>query len=119
MASRVQAFINCASQKASFFVSKTVYCGKVAGELTKTVYFKEGLQPPNISDFEMVYWRLLKQFKNAAAHPQQTLASVKSLGKNDLVKYGAVGVQMLGLYSLGEAIGRRHLVGYTNYSSHH
>ncbi|AGO11750.1 AaceriADL025Wp [[Ashbya] aceris (nom. inval.)] len=119
MASRVQSFINCATQKASLFVSKTVYCGKVAGELTKTVYFKEGLQPPNISDFEMVYFRLLKQFKNAAAHPQQTFASVKSLGKNDWVKYGSYGIQLVGLYSLGEAIGRRHLVGYANYSTHH
>ncbi|AET41632.1 F1F0 ATP synthase subunit g Ecym_8359 [Eremothecium cymbalariae DBVPG len=117
MSSKVQLFINSATQRASLFYSKTLYFGKVASELTKTVYFKEGLQPPNLSDFELVYWRLYKQFLHASARPKESLALVRGVTKNDWIRYGSYGVQFLGLYSLGEVIGRRNVIGYKNYSA--
>ncbi|AMD22591.1 HHL179Cp [Eremothecium sinecaudum] len=117
MASKIQSLMNLAVQRASSLVSKTVYYGKVGAELSKTVYFKEGLQPPNFSDFEMVYWRLYKQFLQASTKPKESIAAIKGLGKQEWIKYGSYGVQFLGLYSIGEVIGRRHIVGYKNYST--
>lgn len=119
MLSRLQSFATCFTQRVQCAVSKTVYCGKVTAELSKQVYTKEGLQPPNFSDFEMVYTRLYRQALSYAEKPQQALGLLKNIEKDQAVKIGAFGIQLLGLYSLGEVIGRRKIVGYRNYSAHH
>lgn len=119
MLSRVQSLVSTLAQKTQLVASKTIYYGKVTAELSKQVYTKEGLQPPNFSDFEMVYTRLYRQALHYADKPQQVVSMLKNIEKDQAVKIGAFGIQLLGLYSLGEIIGRRKIVGYQNYSAHH
>ncbi|CAH01830.1 F1F0 ATP synthase subunit g [Kluyveromyces lactis] len=119
MISRVQSLVSSLTHKTQSLLTKTVYYGKVTAELSKQVYTKEGLQPPNFSDFEMVYTRLYRQALGYADKPQQVVNLLKNIEKDQAVKIGAFGVQLLGLYSLGEIIGRRKVVGYRNYSTHH
>ncbi|KAG0676116.1 ATP synthase subunit G atp20 [Kluyveromyces marxianus] len=117
MLSRLQTYATSLTQKTQLLLSKTVYYGKVTAELSKQVYTKEGLQPSNFSDFEMVYTRLYRQAVHYAERPQQAIEALKNIEKDKAIQIGAVGVQMLGLYSLGEIIGRRKVVGYRNYST--
>lgn len=103
-------------------VEKTVYCGKVTGELSKQIYKSEKLQPPSLDEFKLVYKSLYTNSLRYVKTPEQAFNCLKAAGKNDLLKYGAIGIQLLGFYSVGEVIGRRKLVGYNNYTvkgAHH
>lgn len=119
MLGRIQSFGAGIAAKAQNYATKTLYYSKVVGELSKQVYLKEGLQPPAVSDFKTVYTNLYKQALGLALKPKQSLSIFKNVQKDDVVKYGAYGIQLAGLYSLGEVIGRRKVVGYTNYAPHH
>ncbi|SCV04089.1 LAMI_0H13322g1_1 [Lachancea mirantina] len=119
MLARLQSLSTSVVSQAKLVSSKTIYYSKVVGELSKQVYLKENLQPPSVNDFQTVYTKLYKRALGFATKPKSSLEFLKTLGKNDLVKYGSYGVQLAGLYSLGEIIGRRKVVGYTNYAAHH
>lgn len=120
MLGRIQSFATGLVSKTTALATKTVYYGKVGAELSKQVYLKEGLQPPSVSDFQKVYSQLYKNVLHFSVKPKEVVGLLKNVGKNDIVKYGAFFVQIVGFYSVGEIIGRRHLVGYKNYQpSHH
>ncbi|CAM9017539.1 hypothetical protein WICANDRAFT_28580 [Wickerhamomyces anomalus NRRL Y-366-8] len=109
-------------EKVTNTVNKSIYWSKVTGELAKQVYLKEKLSPPSIADFQSVYQKLYKQALELSTKPKEVLTFAKGLNKNDLLNYGAIGVQIVGLFSLGEIIGRRQLVGYPRFGpapSHH
>lgn len=109
-------------EKVTNTVNKTIYWSKVTGELAKQVYLKEKLTPPSIADFQTVYQNLYKQALELTTKPQQVLAFAKGLNKNSLLNYGAIFIQIVGLFSLGEVIGRRQIVGYPQFGpapSHH
>ncbi|SCU89363.1 LAFA_0E17502g1_1 [Lachancea sp. 'fantastica'] len=119
MLARIQNAANGVVSKAQAYATKSIYYSKVVGELSKQVYLKEKLQPPSVGEFQSVYTSLYKQAVSMALKPKQSLSLFKNVQKDDLIKYGAYGVQLAGLYSLGEVIGRRKVVGYTNYAAHH
>lgn len=119
MLSKVQCITACATKTVTNIAHQVIYYGKVGAELSKHVYIKEGLQPPNWSDFRLVYTKLYKQALSLSTRPNDFCTVLKNLQKNDVIKYGSYGIQFLGLYSLGEIIGRRKVVGYNNYSVHH
>ncbi|GMM53966.1 F1F0 ATP synthase subunit G [Maudiozyma humilis] len=96
-------------------VEKTVYTGKVTSELAKQIYKSEKLQPPSLNEFKAVYKNLYASSLRYIQTPQQAVNCFKATSKNDFLKYGAFGVQLLGFYSVGEVIGRRKLVGYKHY----
>ncbi|ODV62157.1 F1F0 ATP synthase subunit g [Ascoidea rubescens DSM 1968] len=118
---------NSTSAKASALLTKfnglkdcSIYWGKVTIELAKQIYIKENLAPPTTETFKKVYIDLYKQLLKAIENPSQILSSLKSieLSKQNVQTYGSYFVQLLGLFSLGEVIGRRKLVGYKHYPSH-
>lgn len=120
MLGRIQSFTTSLISKTTSLATKTVYYGKVGAELSKQVYLKEGLQPPSVGDFQKVYSQLYKNILHYSVKPKEVAGLLKSIGKNDIVKYGSYAIQIVGFYSVGEIIGRRHLVGYKNYQpSHH
>ncbi|CCD26131.2 F1F0 ATP synthase subunit g NDAI_0G03540 [Naumovozyma dairenensis CBS 421] len=98
--------------KTNALMQKSMYYGKVGAELSKTVYKQEGFQPPKIGEFKKVYCNIFEMGKHYMNKPQAFIGLVKGAGKNDLIKFGAYGVQLLGFYSVGEVIGRRKIVGY-------
>lgn len=119
MLARIQSLATGVTSKATSLATKSVYYSKVVGEVSKQVYLKEGLQPPSVADFQKVYTQLYKQALEFAFKPKQALSMFKNVQKNEVLRFGAYGVQLAGLFSLGEIIGRRKVVGYTNYSAHH
>lgn len=107
-----------AVERVSDLVSKTVYWGKVVGELSKQVYIKEKFQIPVWSEVNHVYYNLYDQFLRLTYRPQQVLDFIKNFGKTEAIVYGSYLVQIAGLFSLGEIIGRRQLVGYPAFHFH-
>ncbi|EDO14523.1 hypothetical protein Kpol_274p6 [Vanderwaltozyma polyspora DSM 70294] len=119
MLGRIQSFTSCLATKTNIWTAKTVYYGKVGLEISKQVYAKEGLQPPTVAQFKQVYNNAYKKGLEYVYEPKKVVSCAQKLQRKDLVKYGALGIQLLGFYSLGEIIGRRHLVGYKSYTTHH
>ncbi|CCF57302.1 hypothetical protein KAFR_0C03100 [Kazachstania africana CBS 2517] len=103
-------------EASSLITNKTLYYGKVTGELSKQIYHKEGLQPPSLEEFKGFYSKLYENSFQYLRQPNTYINSLQKISKNDAWKYGAYAVQLIGFYSVGEMIGRRKLVGYRNYS---
>lgn len=118
MLGKIQSFAASMLSKSSVLASKTLFYGKVGAELSKQVYLKERLQPPSLSDFKRAYLGIYYKSLYYATKPNEFISLVKSLKKDDAIKYSAYLVQILGFYSVGEVIGRRKLVGYKDYSHH-
>ena len=112
----MSAFVSNLSSKINVLVSKSIYYSKVVGEVAKQVYVKEGLQPPAFADVKSVYSTLFAKAVYYSKNTAEFTPILKNLNKNNYITYGAIGVQLAGLFNLGEIIGRRHIVGY---KSHH
>lgn len=122
---KASGFVSSVTSKTMGLVNCSLYWTKVTGELLKHIYVKEGLSPPSIAQFQEVYKNLWKQTLDLslkyAKQPQLFQSTVQSIGKQELIKGGAVLVQFAGLYSLGEIIGRRNVFGYPKHgeAAHH
>lgn len=94
-------------------VDGTVYWGKVGAELAKEVYAKEGLAPPSTAEVQQVYQQLWKQAQELPAKRVEVYKYILDQGVELLAKKGAVyGVQLAGLFAVGEMIGRWNISGY-------
>ncbi|ODQ80134.1 hypothetical protein BABINDRAFT_35584 [Babjeviella inositovora NRRL Y-12698] len=115
----IQGKINSAVAKATHTLNSAIYWSKVVGQLAKKVYIKEGLAPPAIADFQAVYKKLYAQALAIPANRVQIYKTILDAGAGSVAKKGAVvGVQIFGLFALGEAIGRGHLMGYSDHAHH-
>ncbi|KAK5778397.1 F1F0 ATP synthase subunit g PWA37_000352 [Arxiozyma heterogenica] len=94
---------------------KLLYYGKVGKELTLQVYTKEKWMPPNLQTFQKAYYDLYSNILHFINKPCDLVATYNKLNPNDMIKYGAIGIQLVGFYTVGEIIGRRKLVGYREY----
>ena len=94
---------------------KLLYYGKVGKELTLQVYTKEKWMPPDLLTFQKVYCDLYGTAIRYMNKPYDLIAKYNKLTVNEMVRYGAIGIQLVGFYSVGEIIGRRKLVGYRDY----
>ncbi|KAF5102335.1 hypothetical protein D0Z03_000430 [Geotrichum reessii] len=101
--------------KASALVSKTVFWSKVVAELGKQIYIKEGLAPPTGPQFKAVFESLKTLGLDAFKRPQYYIEAVKANSSDYSVKFLVGAVQVLGIFSLGEIIGRRKIVGYRHH----
>lgn len=104
----------------SKLTNATVYWSKVAVEVSKVVYKKEALAPPSTQQFQQVYQSWVK-FLKTPAQQKQLLEKAGSfqLTKASAAKAAIYGTQLLAFFSLGEIIGRRHIVGYPAVGGHH
>lgn len=98
---------------------KSVYYSKVAAELSKAVYVKEGLAPPTVAEVTKVYECAVKLSQNFAKDPKAAaelvVKSTQGFSKDELLKYLCYFIQIVGFFSLGEIIGRRNVVGYAEH----
>lgn len=118
--SKATGFVNGVVTKSTEFATCAVYWSKVGAELAKTVYKTEGLAPPSQAQFQEVYKKAFATLKS----PQQSKECVQKVtqckpNKENLIKFGVYGVQVLAFFSVGEMIGRRHIVGYPSVGGAH
>ncbi|KAH9810583.1 mitochondrial ATP synthase g subunit-domain-containing protein [Melampsora americana] len=74
-------------------------------EILKQVYLKENLNPPNLNQIKLTY---LQFFQNSTS-----LTFWKSLiDSGEYKRIGIYTLEAIGIFSIGEMIGRRHIVGY-------
>ncbi|WAR55074.1 hypothetical protein PtB15_4B693 [Puccinia triticina] len=72
-------------------------------EVLKQVYIKENLAPPKIDQIKSSYQEILKNVGSLNFWKQ-------SLESGDWKRLAVYGVEAVGLFSIGEMIGRRHIV---------
>lgn len=122
-AAKAQGAVSNIANKATALANGAVYWSKVTLELGKYVWTKEALSPPTTQQLQKVFTQDLLTYvqcaKNTLAKPQTLVDRVSGLDKQKLIKGGAALVQLLGLFSLGEIIGRRHIYGYKSHGAHH
>lgn len=98
---------------------KSIYYSKVALEVSKIVYTKEGLAPPTIAEFTKVYECAVKQANSFAKDPKAFVDVItkqaQGSSKDDILRYICYFIQVVGFFSLGEIIGRRNIVGYAEH----
>lgn len=74
-------------------------------EVLKQVYLKENLTPPNLQEIKSAYTQF---FQNSSS-----LNFWKTLVESgEWKRYGIYTLEAIGIFSIGEMIGRRHIVGY-------
>ena len=121
---RAQTFSNTRSassvaSKVQNLADKSVYYSKVALELSKAVYTKEGLAPPTIAEFTKVFECAQNQAKLVAKDPKAFLdviaKNAQGFNKDEIIRYFCYFIQVVGFFSLGEIIGRRNVVGYAEH----
>lgn len=106
---RTVGWLNCAT-----------YWSKVTLELGKYVYEREFRAPPSAEQFKQAFNTILNESKTIFGKylksPKEIVSDTGSAYANgNLKKYGAYTVQIFGLFSLGEIIGRRHIYGYPHH----
>lgn len=111
--------ITSLTEKVYGLTDKTVYYSKVAVELAKQVYVKEGLNPPTVAEFTKVYEcgvKLLVDFsKNPKGFADLVAKNAQGFKKDEILRYICYFIQVVGFFSLGEIVGRRHVVGYSEH----
>lgn len=115
-ASKAQNTLASVLQMGSAVARSGLYYTKVAGELAKYVWLKEGMSPPSSAELQKVFTSDLKalyaQALESSRNPAKVAAYVRGFKSDDYIRGGAIVVQLLGIFALGEIIGRRHVYGY-------
>lgn len=81
-----------------------VYDAKVAGEIAKQVYTKEGMSFPSGKQFSEAQQYVQKDLLNASTW--------KNITKRDVAKGAVVAAEIYTFFLIGEVVGRRNLIGY-------
>ncbi|KAF9992003.1 ATP synthase subunit G atp20 [Entomortierella chlamydospora] len=84
-----------------------VYNAKVAGQIAKQVYIREGMAPPSGAQIEAAKDATLKFIKSA-----RSANTWKNISKDQYLKAGLVAAEAYTFFLIGEIIGRRNIVGY-------
>ncbi|KAF9910752.1 hypothetical protein BX616_010788 [Lobosporangium transversale] len=84
-----------------------LYNTKVAAQIAKQVYIREGMAPPSGAQIEAAKDATLKFIWNA-----RNLNTWKNISKDQYVRAGLVAAEAYTFFMLGEIIGRRNLIGY-------
>lgn len=122
-AAKAQSIFTSVAQKSTAAAKVGLYYSKVFGELAKYVWLKEGLSPPSVaeiqktftSDLKALYASALKSSKS----PAKLVEQAQGYTKDDYIRFGAYGIQFLGIFALGEIIGRRNIYGYKDHKHAH
>ncbi|KAI1300520.1 hypothetical protein EDD11_006164 [Mortierella claussenii] len=108
--------ISQATSTLSKLTGSLIYNAKVAGQIAKKVYVREGMAPPTGAQIETAKDAALK-FIWDARRP----STWKKISKSQYIKAGLVTAEAYTFFLFGEIFGRRNFVGYNVKSadSHH
>ncbi|KAL9931500.1 hypothetical protein V8E36_009665 [Tilletia maclaganii] len=105
-----------AARAQSLFSSiseSVVYNLRTLGALAKQVYVAERLAPPTSTE------TILNAYKSIWAFASNPSAWSRLVQSGDWKKVGIYSVEALGIFTIGEMIGRRSIVGYSLNTKHH
>ncbi|KAF9945517.1 ATP synthase subunit G atp20 [Mortierella alpina] len=108
--------LSTAVSTATKLSGPVLYNAKVAGQIAKQVYIREGMAPPTGAQFEAAKEAVTKFAKTAGSANMW-----KNISKDQYLKAGLVAAEAYTFFLFGEIIGRRNFVGYDVESadSHH
>ncbi|KAF9933879.1 hypothetical protein FBU30_004047 [Linnemannia zychae] len=84
-----------------------IYNARVAGQIAKQVYIREGMAPPSGTQIEAAKNATLNFVKSA-----RSANTWKNISKDQYLKAGLVAAEAYAFFLVGEIIGRRNFVGY-------
>ncbi|KAF9204136.1 ATP synthase subunit G atp20 [Haplosporangium sp. Z 27] len=103
----VTKVLSSATSTATKLSGPIIYNAKVAGQVAKQVYIREGMAPPSGAQFEAAKEATLKFVKSA-----RSANTWKNISKDQYLKAGLVAAEAYTFFLVGEIIGRRNFVGY-------
>ncbi|GMM51508.1 F1F0 ATP synthase subunit G [Starmerella bacillaris] len=113
---------NSLTKGISSLTKTTIFYSKVAGEIGKYVWQKEGMALPSLAEFQQSFTNAYKSTVDLglafSQKPAAGLHYARNLKKDDYIKGGAVLIQLAGIFSIGEMIGRGHIYGYKKHIAH-
>ncbi|CAO3610799.1 unnamed protein product [Cunninghamella blakesleeana] len=113
MSAKIVGSLQSCLSKVIAFQKPIVYNAKVAGEVAKQVYIKEGMSFPSGTQFAEAQ-NVVKKNLN--------LSALKNLTWTNVAKGGVVAAELYTFFLIGEIVGRRNLIGYNvkgSGASHH
>ncbi|KAG0371949.1 hypothetical protein BGX24_000947 [Mortierella sp. AD032] len=84
-----------------------LYNVKVAGQVAKQVYIREGMAPPSGAQFQTARDAALKFIWDA-----RQAKTWRTISKTQYLNAGLVAAEAYVFFMVGEIIGRRNLIGY-------
>ncbi|KAG0045836.1 hypothetical protein BGZ83_008940 [Gryganskiella cystojenkinii] len=99
--------ISTAGSTATKLTGPILYNAKVAGQIAKQVYIREGMAPPSSAQFETAKDATLKFLQSA-----RSANTWKNISKDQYLKAGLVAAEAYTFFLFGEIIGRRNFLGY-------
>ncbi|KAI8643922.1 mitochondrial ATP synthase g subunit-domain-containing protein [Parasitella parasitica] len=99
-------FIGCAQVYLNKFIAlqkPLIHNTKVAVEVAKQVYTKEGMAFPTGAQFTQAQQSLQNTLK---------ISNLKNLTFSDVAKGGVILAEIYTFFLIGEIVGRRNLIGY-------
>ncbi|KAF9210247.1 ATP synthase subunit G atp20 [Podila verticillata] len=99
--------LTTATQTATKLSGPVLYNAKVAGQIAKQVYIREGMAPPSAAQFESAKQATLKFAKDA-----RSANTWKNISKEQYIQAGLVAAEAYAFFLVGEIVGRRNFIGY-------
>ena len=113
MLSNFETMASTVQQLAGTIANKTIYYMQVSKHVCMRVYEQERMSPPSSAELDASI-RAMRE----VATSTMTMARQKKMPSMDTLKLGGrVGLELLGWYTVGEMIGRWHVVGYKQHPS--
>ncbi|KAG0250302.1 hypothetical protein BG011_008494 [Mortierella polycephala] len=99
--------LSAATSTATKLSGPILYNAKIAGQIAKQVYIREGMAPPSGAQIESAKQATIKFVKSAGS-----ANTWKNISKDQYLKAGLVAAEAYTFFLFGEIIGRRNFVGY-------
>ncbi|KAL1994122.1 hypothetical protein VTN49DRAFT_2791 [Thermomyces lanuginosus] len=105
-------------------IPPAIYYSKVGFELSRLVFRGQNMYPPDLATFRSYFTPLINALRNPSTlsnsigSPQAIINRVRNLSNKELALIGVTAAEVLGFFTVGEIIGRRHLVGYRGEPEH-
>ncbi|KAF9539591.1 hypothetical protein KI688_010786 [Linnemannia hyalina] len=107
MSANITKTLATATSTATKLSGPIIYNAKVAGQIAKQVYIREGMAPPSGAQIESAKEATLKFVKSA-----RSANTWKNISKDQYLKAGLVAAEAYAFFLVGEIVGRRNFVGY-------
>ena len=101
--SRFEPWIQRCTHRLTATTTSTLNALRITKYVAREVYRREHLQPPKLDQWPQARSELYSYLK---------WDYIRGMRREDWLRVGVVGVELVGFFCIGEVVGRRNLVGY-------